>query len=142
VYIQGSVQHNLFYYVFKETTCFGFHKAILRASIDCWRVVLYNASVNGIPCAFYNRCGEDTELKTQLQYWLKWLKHIYIYIYTYIHQQCGPYRSYSYMIKLQVDVARSPYSYAWVRFTCRDATLSLTYVGSVLTMIYASGEWE
>jgi hypothetical protein len=61
---------------------------------------------------------------------------------TYIHQQCGPYRSYSYMIKLKVDVARSLYSYEWVRFACRDATRSLTYVGSVLTMIHASGEWE
>jgi hypothetical protein len=50
---------------------------------------------------------------------------------TYIQQQCGPYRSYSYMIKLKVDVARSPYSYEWVRFACRDATRSLTYVGSV-----------
>jgi hypothetical protein len=34
MYIQESVQHNLFYYVFKKATCFDFHKAILRLSID------------------------------------------------------------------------------------------------------------
>jgi hypothetical protein len=52
LYVQRSVQHNLFIYVFKEATCFRFHKAILRPFIEFWPVVYYSARVNGIPYAF------------------------------------------------------------------------------------------
>jgi hypothetical protein len=67
VYIQWSVQHNLFYYVFKEATYFSFHKAILRPPIDLPLVVYYNARINGIPYTFNNICWEDTKLKIKLK---------------------------------------------------------------------------
>jgi hypothetical protein len=48
MYIQRSVQHNLFIHVFREATCFGFHKAILRPFIDC-TVVHHWSKINEWP---------------------------------------------------------------------------------------------